>query len=735
LEARLQARQHISFDYMARRNNITRRDVLRGVLKKRASDAKGCMTLPVTIAFFVLYAFSMRLHEDITNVFLLESALRRTVERTLEPVRTMADVWAWLQTAFVEDFFVQQDLRGEALARGEWSRVLSYSQVQGSVVLQQARTGPAAGPGRLLGPLRPELEGALPGASQGEGERLFLSPAASAAEVRQRLAGLRQRRWLDEGTSQLTVRALLMNAELGRPRLEQVLLLLSFSRGGGVYYKLELQPLFLEAFPSKMSICADITWLAMLLGNSLALLGESSRAAARGRGLSHYLLPSTLLEWIIVLGGWVNVASFWNLHSGLLAELKARLEALKGLDGGTAEEEQAAAALHAAAGSMISFSAWYRLGVAWYNLVLMLRFFLAFGAEPRLAVVVNTLKAVSLDLLHFLGLFSPTFVAYVVSGNLLFGRRLEEFSTLRGSIGTCFRIVVENEFEWERLSEEHFYTTAIWVWSFLLLVVLVMLNIVIAIILDVYNEVRQRIDSADSIFLSLLQMGQRAWNSRRWVRDGELDSILSEMDGSATITKSDLREMLPEMTETQSEILFSACRNQMAFQLRQEMKRAAFLRISSSIRQSVERANECIGEGLLTRGPAGSARGEHPAAGESRVPSRMAGSSRPFPGMPRAPGGSSPPLLAPQHAQSSLLATGEHDRPEWWRELAVSTDLQCQWLRAILAQLQDLQWKWHTTQRLDAGDRQQEAAAGLGAKLDGKEHGFPAMTPSGLPIL
>jgi len=70
--------------------------------------------------------------------------------------------------------------------------------------------------------------------------------------------------------------------------------------------------------------------------------------------------------------------------------------------------------------------------------------------------------------------------------------------------------------------------------------------------------------------------------------------MLSEMEGSTTITKEELKEMLPHMTKTQTDIIFDACRSQMAFQLKQEMHRATFMKLSASIKISVDNVNKTI---------------------------------------------------------------------------------------------------------------------------------------------
>merc|ERR1712241_124291 len=133
------------------------------------------------------------------------------------------------------------------------------------------------------------------------------------------------------------------------------------------------------------------------------------------------------------------------------------------------------------------------------NLLLMIRCFLVLEYQPRLAVVIATLKATSIDLAHFLIVFVPTFFAYAVAGMCIFGRRVDEFSSIERSVGTCFKIAMESEYNWDKLSEEDFVTSASWIWTFLLLIVLLMLNMVLAIIMDVYTEVRNAAGNSETV--------------------------------------------------------------------------------------------------------------------------------------------------------------------------------------------------------------------------------------------
>ncbi|CAE7947465.1 pkd2, partial [Symbiodinium sp. KB8] len=92
-----------------------------------------------------------------------------------------------------------------------------------------------------------------------------------------------------------------------------------------------------------------------------------------------------------------------------------------------------------------------------------------------------------LEIIHFIVVFIPAFLIYVTSATLLFGRKIEDVSTFQGSLGYIFRMAQEGEFDWESMQEENYWSSAIWVWSFVVFVNMLLINLLIAIILDTYK--------------------------------------------------------------------------------------------------------------------------------------------------------------------------------------------------------------------------------------------------------
>ncbi|GMF43173.1 unnamed protein product [Phytophthora fragariaefolia] len=80
--------------------------------------------------------------------------------------------------------------------------------------------------------------------------------------------------------------------------------------------------------------------------------------------------------------------------------------------------------------------------------------------------------------------FFVTFMAFAVSGAILFGNRVHEFSSLLVSMTTCVNMLF-GEFDFGVISDIR-YSVAFY-WSFMVLETFVLLNIVLAIVIDAYN--------------------------------------------------------------------------------------------------------------------------------------------------------------------------------------------------------------------------------------------------------
>lgn len=148
--------------------------------------------------------------------------------------------------------------------------------------------------------------------------------------------------------------------------------------------------------------------------------------------------------------------------------------------------------------------------IALFAFTSALKFFKAFRANPKLNVVTETLIGSSSDLAHFMIVFCALLMAFVLVAYLLFGGRLYEFSSANQALNTCFLFLLC--FAFDGLSADMFehggHLGLIWSWLFNLVMMVLLLNMILAIIFDVYTEVKTAAGDAPSLIQQSKDMYQ-----------------------------------------------------------------------------------------------------------------------------------------------------------------------------------------------------------------------------------
>jgi len=125
------------------------------------------------------------------------------------------------------------------------------------------------------------------------------------------------------------------------------------------------------------------------------------------------------------------------------------------------------------------------------------RFFKAFRSNERLDAVAKTFSSCAQDIFHFMIVFLVTYVCMAVIGHVLFGNDVREFHSIGSSCNTCFMVVM-GDFGWyvDLQSTPNLLPSgipriavAIWFFAYMFLVSIVLLNMLLAIILEKYTEV------------------------------------------------------------------------------------------------------------------------------------------------------------------------------------------------------------------------------------------------------
>ncbi|CAI7823370.1 unnamed protein product [Closterium sp. NIES-54] len=124
----------------------------------------------------------------------------------------------------------------------------------------------------------------------------------------------------------------------------------------------------------------------------------------------------------------------------------------------------------------------------------LLRLLKLMDFQPRIAILTRTMAAAFPALVHFFLLWAIMFTGFSLYAYVVFGRTLEQFSTVAMSMVSCFLILInDNSTGYYFIQLEGWNLTAaiiFWV-AYISVMVFVMLNVLIAIVVDAFLEVRK----------------------------------------------------------------------------------------------------------------------------------------------------------------------------------------------------------------------------------------------------
>lgn len=415
--------------------------------------------------------------------------------------------------------------------------------------------------GRRLAPHRPEFSmgGWYPFPYVRNDVWEYIVPMSSPeTSVQNLIAHWRQGEIIDRSTLFFGIEGIFRNDQIGNGVVSHMFVNFIFSRGGGIYAEVVIQSLVLK--DDKKVVFSAFVWICTLIGNTIATPGRTCSAWRKGKLMTHLKRSWNLLEWFLIMFGWIIIMAFvmerWSMrkfHEHYSTYSKARKTSpaseLESLDIGWMNT------IHTNlynAGLIDSFLVSL---VANYHIFLILRFFVASRGQRRLAIVVKTFQHAAIDLVHLFAVVCLFFFAYVMAGHILFGSRMPRFATVEGALAYVIQIVLQKEFDFHKLSEENFWTAAVWVYSFVVLVVLVMVNIVLAMIYDHYGEVRREVSDDDSMWFTAARIWSQIHNFNNWAPNFDL-LLATKSTGTDRISVKGFKQKMPGICQAQVAYLF-----------------------------------------------------------------------------------------------------------------------------------------------------------------------------------
>jgi len=215
-----------------------------------------------------------------------------------------------------------------------------------------------------------------------------------------------------------------------------------------------------------------------------------------------------------------------------------------------------------------------RAVLAIFPFIVGCRFFKVFSLQPRLGVVTATLQRSCRDIVHYLVVFASIFLVFVISAMILFGHDLDEFTNFGRAMMSVLLVMI-GDYDWTEMIRVGRQQTALWFWSFTWLVNLIMLNMLLAIIMDVYTEVKCSIaPDAETMWSQVAEIVTRYLEIKKGLQIDlqviyeALEMHMSAEDERLTtdgfraeeerLTIDGFRALVPEMPERQALRLLAA---------------------------------------------------------------------------------------------------------------------------------------------------------------------------------
>jgi len=199
-----------------------------------------------------------------------------------------------------------------------------------------------------------------------------------------------------------------------------------------------------------------------------------------------------------------------------------------------------------------------------YPVCIMMRLFKAFAAQPRLAIVTKTLALAANDLTHFGIVFLSIFFTYVAMGMAFFGREVESFASFDRACLALLEALM-GEFSVEEMELSGRPIAFFFFGTYMMAAVLLLLNMLIAILMDVYGQVAAGSRTSESLWhecLDIMRRGMRKWKGehtnlsevvRKYVEKHgpecmESDKVISIEDVLSSVPGLDRKQAEEEMT-------------------------------------------------------------------------------------------------------------------------------------------------------------------------------------------
>lgn len=335
----------------------------------------------------------------------------------------------------------------------------------------------------------PEDELALPYTNSQNMQIQFLS---------KQIQMLKKREWIDLYTNMVKLKMYIYNGELGV--YSSVTITFDFKRGGEIETIYKSNSLVSDPYGGSKAVIfgLDGLWIILVLGvvgNEIKEMVEAYKESERKnpfmKWAEYWDDKWNYLDWSQAILALTVQGMWFGIYFDVLTKVTQPLAKLNDPNATSFERPGPSSlsydSVFLTLDSAIEQSLVYRI-LAFVNLfVLMVRFFKAFGGQPKLAVITKTMSMAAVDIAHHMVIMTILLLTFMFAGMFIFGQEVVEWGSFQGALSTTLYIWFTGEVVWDDLLAVNSAMAIIWYLSFVIMMSCIILNLFLAIILNGYD--------------------------------------------------------------------------------------------------------------------------------------------------------------------------------------------------------------------------------------------------------
>mmetsp|Transcript_24764 Transcript_24764/g.39762 ORF Transcript_24764/g.39762 Transcript_24764/m.39762 type:complete len:891 (+) Transcript_24764:3-2675(+) len=422
----------------------------------------------------------------------------------------------------------------------------------------------------------------------------FLYSFDGIADATQKVNDLQANGWIDDNTAWFGIRMLILNPDLAI--FVHITMSVYMSPSGAMLPKVDAQSFQPEPYQYMSVVALDVLFLLCVFWLTISVLREIYHHARKPHG--GWLYITNLWNFLDLANVIFSVVLIflWLILLDKLTEGKEKAMASRAVEPKSWNEPmnpaypESVQKMHEEFDNVVSYLSMWRIMLTFYTITLAMKFLESFDAQPRLAVVTKTIKSAGSDLFHFGIVITTIFFAYCVAGMFLFGRRMWTFSSEPTTMSTCFLMML-GDFDWEELAWEHPLTAGLWFWTYMIVMQTLMLNMLMAIIMDVYTQVKSDANEFAPVWVQIYELAVDAYNTSRGrtVSNAELLEVLHEMPEDDVDENVLVKRVGPGLSLEQARKIMDSTREKVDHELNKGVTMSEAMRMIGWVKITVQK--------------------------------------------------------------------------------------------------------------------------------------------------